>query len=203
MEKRFPTERWRRRLRLVGSGPAGPVVDYGEEIGMRNLEDAPVKEGSYTSRNRSSCRTPMQWDDSPNAGFSTADASRLYLPIDPSPARPTVAAEERDPQSILNYVKGLIALRRQTPALGTQGAWRFESDVEQPYPMVYARALDGQKYLVALNPSKRSATARFASEGAAAEAVYGTGDGAKYTSKNGLSTLKMKPVSAVILKITE
>ena len=45
--------------------------------------------------------------------------------------------------------------------------------------------------------------ARFASEGAAAEAVYGTGDGAKYTSKNGLSTLKMKPVSAVILKITE
>ena len=32
---------------------------------------------------------------------------------------------------------------------------------------------------------------------------YGTGDGAKYTSKNGLSTLKMKPVSAVILKITE
>ena len=103
---------------------------------MRNLEDAPVKEGSYTSRNRSSCRTPMQWDDSPNAGFSTADASRLYLPIDPSPARPTVAAEERDPQSILNYVKGLIALRRQTPALGTQGAWRFVSDVEQPYPMV-------------------------------------------------------------------
>ncbi|HCP59243.1 MAG TPA: alpha-amylase, partial [Alistipes obesi] len=148
-------------------------------------------------------RTPMQWDDSPNAGFSTADASRLYLPIDPSPARPTVAAEERDPQSILNYVKGLIALRRQTPALGTQGAWRFVSDVEQPYPMVYARELDGQKYLVALNPSKRSATARFASEGAAAEAVYGTGDGAKYTSKNGLSTLKMKPVSAVILKITE
>ena len=77
------------------------------------------------------------------------------------------------------------------------------SDVEQPYPMVYARELDGQKYLVALNPSKRSARARFASEGAAAEAVYGTGDGAKYTSKNGLSTLKMKPVSAVILKITE
>ena len=196
-------EQLKTALTLFLTLPAVPILYYGEEIGMRNLEDAPVKEGSYTSRNRSSCRTPMQWDDSPNAGFSTADASRLYLPIDPSPARPTVAAEERDPQSILNYVKGLIALRRQTPALGTQGAWRFVSDVEQPYPMVYARELDGQKYLVALNPSKRSATARFASEGAAAEAVYGTGDGAKYTSKNGLSTLKMKPVSAVILKITE
>ena len=196
-------EQLKTALTLFLTLPAVPILYYGEEIGMRNLEDAPVKEGSYTSRNRSSCRTPMQWDDSPNAGFSTADASRLYLPIDPSPARPTVAAEERDPQSILNYVKGLIALRRQTPALGTQGAWRFVSDIEQPYPMVYARELDGQKYLVALNPSKRSATARFASEGAAAEAVYGTGDGAKYTSKNGLSTLKMKPVSAVILKITE
>lgn len=196
-------EQLKTALTLFLTLPAVPILYYGEEIGMRNLEDAPVKEGSYTSRNRSSCRTPMQWDDSPNAGFSTADASRLYLPIDPSPARPTVAAEERDPQSILNYVKGLIALRRQTPALGTQGAWRFVSDVEQPYPMVYARELDGQKYLVALNPSKRSARARFASEGAAAEAVYGTGDGAKYTSKNGLSTLKMKPVSAVILKITE
>ena len=159
---------------------------------------APFLRGPY-----STMYVMRPWTIRQYAGFSTADASRLYLPIDPSPARPTVAAEERDPQSILNYVKGLIALRRQTPALGTQGAWRFVSDVEQPYPMVYARELDGQKYLVALNPSKRSATARFASEGAAAEAVYGTGDGAKYTSKNGLSTLKMKPVSAVILKITE
>ena len=159
---------------------------------------APFLRGPY-----STMYVMRPWTIRQYAGFSTADASRLYLPIDPSPARPTVAAEERDPQSILNYVKGLIALRRQTPALGTQGAWRFVSDIEQPYPMVYARELDGQKYLVALNPSKRSATARFASEGAAAEAVYGTGDGAKYTSKNGLSTLKMKPVSAVILKITE
>lgn len=161
--------------------PAVPILYYGEEIGMRNQEDAPVKKGNYASRNRSSCRTP----------------------IDPSPARPTVAGEERDPQSILNYVKGLIALRRQTPALGTRGAWRFVSDVEQPYPMIYARELDGQKYLVALNPSKRSVTARFASEGASAETVYATDEGAKYGSKKRISTLKMRPVSAVILKITE
>ena len=194
---------------------------HGESVWM-TAEQIPVK-GSYTEKDLeglehlnyaagiapflrgpySTMYVMRPWTIRQYAGFSTADASRLYLPIDPSPARPTVAAEERDPQSILNYVKGLIALRRQTPALGTQGAWRFVSDVEQPYPMVYARELDGQKYLVALNPSKRSATARFASEGAAAEAVYGTGDGAKYTSKNGLSTLKMKPVSAVILKITE
>jgi hypothetical protein len=39
----------------------------------------------------------MQWDDGPNAGFSTADPSRSYLPIDPDPTRPTVAAQEQDP----------------------------------------------------------------------------------------------------------
>lgn len=190
-------------LTLFLTLPGVPIIYYGEEIGLRNLEDAPVKEGSLTSRNRSSCRTPMQWDDTPNAGFSTAAAERLYLPIDPDAARPTVAAEQDDPQSILNYVKGLIALRRATPALGTSGSWRFVSDVEQPYPMVYARELDGEKYLVALNPSKNAVTARFASEGGRAEAVYGEGGDAKYVSKRGEATLKMKPVSAVVLKITD
>ena len=218
-------EQLKTALTLFLTLPAVPILYYGEEIGMRNLEDAPVKEGSYTSRNRSSCRTPMQWDDSPNAGFSTAAESNAFyrrnlasgqkglsVAFDLATHRGYDADHPRVVGDVgkagvsicsVEDVKGLIALRRQTPALGTQGAWRFVSDVEQPYPMVYARELDGQKYLVALNPSKRSATARFASEGAAAEAVYGTGDGAKYTSKNGLSTLKMKPVSAVILKITE
>ena len=54
-----------------------PTVYYGEEIGMRNIEDAPIKEGSFARRNRSSCRTPMQWDTTPNAGFSTADATNI------------------------------------------------------------------------------------------------------------------------------
>ncbi len=117
-------EQLKTALTLFLTLPAVPILYYGEEIGMRNLEDAPVKEGSYTSRNRSSCRTPMQWDDSPNAGFSTADASRLYLPIDPSPARPTVAAEERDPQSILNYVRGSspCAARHRRSARRAHGA---------------------------------------------------------------------------------
>ena len=70
--------------------------------------------------NRAGCRTPMQWDDGPNAGFSTADPSQLYLPVDPDPARPTVAAQEHDPDSTLNLVRRLIALRKATPALGTR-----------------------------------------------------------------------------------
>ena len=50
-------EQLKTALTLFLTLPAVPILYYGEEIGMRNLEDAPVKEGSYTSRNRSSCRT--------------------------------------------------------------------------------------------------------------------------------------------------
>jgi maltose alpha-D-glucosyltransferase/alpha-amylase len=104
--------------------PTPPIVYYGEEIGMRSLEFVRPKEGSLSSRNRTACRTPMQWDTSINAGFSTVkDNTKLFLPVDPAPTFPNVAEQESDPNSVLNYVKGLIALRNATPALGTAGEW--------------------------------------------------------------------------------
>ncbi len=188
-------------LTLFLTLPSVPVIYYGEEIGMRNLEDAPIKEGSYTSRNRSSCRTPMQWDATANAGFSTATAEQLYLPIDADPARPTVAAQEDDPQSILNYVRGLVALRHTAPVLGTYGSWRYVSSEDQPYPMVYAREWQGEKYLVVLNPSKERVEARFPAEGNRAEVVYHSGDAAQYSVKRGEAIVKVKPVTATIMKM--
>src|SRR5204862_7588084 len=103
-----------------------PCLSYGDEIGMRYLRGMPDVEGAVCNPayNRAGCRTPMQWDDGPNAGFSTAEASRLYLPIDPDPARPTVAAQEPDPASTLNLVRRLVALRRATPALGGRATTR-------------------------------------------------------------------------------
>ena len=73
-----------------------PCLYYGDEIGMRYLPGLPNVEGAicHPSYNRAGCRTPMQWDDGPNAGFSAADPSALYLPIDPSPDRPTVQAQD-------------------------------------------------------------------------------------------------------------
>ncbi len=81
-----------------------PCIYYGDEIGMRYLPGMPDVEGAICNPgyNRAGCRTPMQWDDRPNAGFSSADPSRLYLPVDPDPQRPTVAAQEDDPSSTLN-----------------------------------------------------------------------------------------------------
>ena len=183
--------------------PTPPIVYYGEEIGMRNLEYAPPKEGSFSSRNRSVCRTPMQWSRERNAGFSTVeDAAKLYLPIDNAPSFPNVAEQESDPGSVLSYVKGLLALRATTPALGVDGEWKYVGDLDNPYPMIYARTLGNEMYVVVFNPADREVEGSIAPLGKKAEWVYG--NNAKLakckTSKAG-HTFKMKPISVAIYKI--
>jgi maltose alpha-D-glucosyltransferase/alpha-amylase len=99
--------------------PTLPVIYYGDEIGLRYRPGLPDTEGSQAgTQARQGSRTPMQWDGGPNAGFSTAPAGALYLPVDPDPDRPTVAAARADPDSLLHHVRRLVRLRRETPALG-------------------------------------------------------------------------------------
>ncbi|MCO8275863.1 alpha-amylase family glycosyl hydrolase [Actinoplanes sp. TRM 88003] len=144
-----------------------PCLYYGDEIGMRYLPGLPNVEGSICDPgyNRAGCRTPMQWDDSPNAGFSTAEADKLYLPIDPAPDRPTVAAQQDDPASTLNFVRELIALRQATPALGTRASTRL---VSTGYPLAYVR---GDSHLVVVNPRREPATLSFSG----ATPIWGSG----------------------------
>lgn len=87
--------------------PGNPFIYYGDEIGMRYL-NLPSKEGGYT---RTGSRTPMQWDDTVNHGFSKADAKDLYLPVDTAEDAPTVVGQQKDPASILNTVKAILAIR--------------------------------------------------------------------------------------------
>ena len=95
----------------------------------------------------------MQWDGTVNAGFSTAPEDRLYLPLDPAPDRPTVAAQRGDSGSVLELVRRLIALRRSVPALG----WHGDVEVVHPaYPLVYVR---GDTHLVVVNPRREPAAA--------------------------------------------
>lgn len=126
-----------------------PGLYYGDEIGMRYLPGMPDVEGAICNPeyNRAGCRTPMQWDGSANAGFSTAPAERLYLPIDPDPDRPNVAAQLADPDALIHHVRAMIGLRRTERALGPHASTRVLHD---GYPLAYVR---GDELLVVINPS--------------------------------------------------
>ncbi|MBO1332923.1 alpha-amylase family glycosyl hydrolase [Streptomyces sp. VRA16 Mangrove soil] len=130
--------------------PTLPAIYYGDEIGMRYVPGLPEKEGSVLGPryNRAGSRTPMQWQDGPGAGFSTAAEDRFYLPLDPAPDRPSVAAQRADEHSLLHLVRRLVALRAGLPALA------HHSPVEvlgADYPFVYVR---GDALLVVVNPGR-------------------------------------------------
>ena len=123
--------------------PGVPFLYYGDEIGMKYLT-VPTKEGGYY---RTGSRTPMQWDSSANLGFSEGKASDLYLPVDLSPDAPTVEAQERDPDSLLNTVRAILALRHREEDLQADAALEILCS-EPGRPLVYRRG----SLLCALNP---------------------------------------------------
>lgn len=134
--------------------PGVPCVYYGDEIGMRFIDHLPNKEGSVlSSGNRAGSRTPMQWDASTGAGFSTASLSDFYLPIDSLSDRPDVDSQQNDPNSTLNFVRTLLRFREQYPALACRGEIRFATKGDNAYPMVYERWSGNERFLICINPS--------------------------------------------------
>jgi alpha-glucosidase len=129
-----------------------PTLYYGDEIGMRQVVIAPEQVRDPFEKNvpgigvgRDGCRTPMQWDATACAGFSTA---RPWLPLADDHLRQNVAMLEADRGSILSLYKALIVLRKQTPQL-VKGAYQpiaAEGDV-----LLYRREGDGGALVIALN----------------------------------------------------
>jgi glycosidase len=141
--------------------PGVPFLYYGDEIGMRQLEgDLPVKEGCYPPRN--GARTPMQWTSGRNAGFSSASAEKLYLPVDTARGAPCVAAQEGEPRSLLNRMRALVQMRREEPALAAHAAFKVLYAKPRACPLVYLRSSGRHRILVALNPCERPVEARVA-----------------------------------------
>ncbi|MBN1161854.1 MAG: hypothetical protein JXA17_07905 [Dehalococcoidales bacterium] len=130
--------------------PGVPFIYYGDEIGMRYIPGMPSKEGGYT---RTGARTPMQWDDGQNAGFSIAGKDRLYLPLDPRQNRPTVKKQAGDTGSLLHHVRKLIALRKNSPALQAVGALIPLQVKNNDRHFAYLRQSGSERFLIALNPS--------------------------------------------------
>ena len=132
------------------SMPGAPFIYYGDEIGMRYVENLTSVEGGY---DRTGSRSPMQWDDTPNAGFSRASEDMLYIPLDSSADRPTVQSQMADPSSLYQEVKTLIKLRQTHPALQSKGEIDFLHAESHSYPLAYLRSAGDEKILVLLNPS--------------------------------------------------
>jgi glycosidase len=130
--------------------PGVPFIYSGDEIGMRTVPGLPWKEGSY---DRTGIRTPMQWDNTLNAGFSSAAPDQLYLPVDPVEDRPTVQAQEEDPNSILNQLRQLIALRRTRQALQADAEFYIRYAERGMMPIVYERCSENERLLIAINPT--------------------------------------------------
>ena len=122
--------------------PGVPFLYYGDEIGMRYL-NLPTKEGGYT---RTGSRTPMQWSQGPNLGFSTCEKEDLYLPVDESADAPTVAAQENDPDSLLSTLRAVLALRHREKGLQADGIFQVICS-EPGKPFVYRRG----ELILALN----------------------------------------------------
>jgi alpha-glucosidase len=150
---------------------ATPQMYYGEELGMRtttpsrkeDVKDPVGRTGWPKDKGRDGERTPMQWDASPNAGFSTA--TKTWLPVPPSASRYNVAIEERDPDSILNFYKRLIRLRRQQPALRDGDYVAVNRDDQNVLAYLRKSRVGNDAILVALNMSPEPRKVNFQLKG--------------------------------------
>jgi maltose alpha-D-glucosyltransferase/alpha-amylase len=143
----------RRRIELLNgllfTLPGSPIIYYGDEIGMGD---------NLYLGDRNGVRTPMQWSGDRNAGFSTAESSRLYLPVITDPVygyqAVNVAAQQAQPSSLLNTMKQLIATRKRCRAFG-RGTIEFLRPLN-PAVLAFIRAHLDETILVVANLSGRS-----------------------------------------------
>lgn len=147
--------------------PGAPFIYYGDEIGMRYVEGLVSKEGGY---GRTGSRTPMQWDSTKNAGFSSGENSALYLPQDSSDDAPTVESQMSDESSLWREIQKLIKLRCSIKDLGNCEEIEF---IKIGYPLIFKR---GKSTIVIINPSKESCEY----ETDQGEVIYKLGEGFVY-----------------------
>jgi alpha-glucosidase len=133
-----------------------PIMYYGEEIGMKttpptrkeDVKDPIGRTGWPQEKGRDGERTPMQWDESDNGGFSKAAP---WLPVPPTYKTHNVADESKDPDSVLSFYKKVLKLRHMNKAL-LDGAYTPMNENDQNV-LSYLRAYEDQIVLVALNMS--------------------------------------------------
>lgn len=143
-----------------------PFIYYGEEIGMSQVK---VSEEHFQDPisthviwgipigklfGRDGCRTPMQWDDSSkNAGFSKSPNTEPWLPVGPNYSEINVKKQQQNENSLLNFHKKLIQVRKSEEALQC-GNLEILSESNSQF-LIYERLNGNEKLLIALNFSKK------------------------------------------------
>jgi alpha-glucosidase len=129
-----------------------PTVYYGDEIAMKEVAIAPAQVRDPLGKNvpgrglgRDGCRTPMQWDSTTHAGFSSVEP---WLPLGGALGQDNVFAQRSDNTSVYRLYRRLIDLRRKRPALSLGGYGNVRADGDL---LVFTREHGGEQLLVALN----------------------------------------------------
>jgi alpha-glucosidase len=136
-----------------------PLLYYGQELGMVDNTDIPAdrlqdhavvkSDTGETPPPRDGARTPMQWDDSPQAGFSFGKAVEPWLPVHDNYPEVNVQSGLADPDSILNFYRRLLQVRNHSSALKS-GGWR--PLIHYPHEhLAYLRETETETVLVAIN----------------------------------------------------
>lgn len=155
LARKCDTDEQKASFAFLLSMPGAPFIYYGDEIGMRYVENLVSVEGGY---GRTGARSPMQWDKTTNAGFSSAPKEMLYVPLDPDPNRPTAERAMADENSVYHEVKKLIKIRQAHKALQSKGDIEFVTNGANGEPLAYIRSCGDEKIFVIINPADRKAS---------------------------------------------
>lgn len=170
LRRSLDTEEMKIAFAFLLTMPGAPFIYYGDEIGMRYVENIVSVEGGY---GRTGSRSPMQWNGGVNAGFSSCSADKLYVPIDPNDDRPTAESNMNDKNSLRSEIKRLIDFRQSHSALQSRGMIKFIT--RSGYPLVYERFNENEKLLIAINPSNKPASFSYSEKLDKPLYVYGNG----------------------------
>jgi len=192
-----------------------PYTYFGDELGMTNIDmpsidqyvdiealgkykralaagedmDAFMEVLNYNSRENS--RTPMQWDDSPQAGFTTGTP---WKQVNPNYTEINIAAQEKDPNSVLSHFKRMAAVRNNHNTL-VYGAYDI---IQREHPTIYGftRTLDEEQILVLLNFSENDSSIAFPNTLADSQVLINNYDDVQMNSEG----ITLKPYQAILFK---
>ncbi len=177
-----------------------PTLYYGDEIGMTDVDIPPGQkkdglEKQSKGNGRDSCRTPMQWDSSNNAGFSRGKNPSLWLPLSKNHLKNNVEPQLRDSGSMLNLYRELLRYRKSSLLLQF-GSFKVVDVTQDCFG--YLRIWKNQKVLVLLNFSHQKREASLSEFGEGEKIISTYMDGVGIIN---LTDLILRPDEGVIIEI--